>query len=279
MTDITIGAEKRFYRPGDVVRGLVQVDLPHAQKIGGVELDAQGLERTEITVNYGKHSVTYISQNLMHKYNVLLHGPGMLEAGRHEFPFEFELPRGALPTYHGTYACITYTIKANLDIPLWFDAHRKVEYYVLPRADTVSINMRSVRLESRDAHDLSKPGFIMDLERATWTADETITGVLQVTSTGGKRLRKADIKLQSLEWAVAEGTARDIAMDVVQCYISGAALSDGSRVPFGIKVPRTIYSTYKGIYSRLGWALTVNLDIAWGFDTQASQGLILVNPA
>jgi hypothetical protein len=279
MTDIIISAEKRVYRPGDVVRGIVQVDLPHARKIGGVELDAMGLERTEVTVSYGKSSHTYVSQNVIQRFTVLLHGPGMLEAGCHDFPFEFKLPRDILPTFHGQYACITYTIKANLDIPLWFDAHRKVEYYVMPRDDSVCVNMKSVRLGSKDAYDLSKPGFIMDLERATWMSGETITGVLQVTSTGGKRLRKADIKLQSVEWAMAEGVTRDVATDVVQGYISGDALCDGSRVPFGIKVPRVIYSTYKGIYSRLGWALTVNLDIAWGFDTKASQGLIVVNPA
>lgn len=279
MTNISIGAEKRLYRPGDTVRGVVQVDLPHAQKIGGVELDALGLERTEVIVSSGKYSHTYVSQNVIHRFSVLLHGPGMLEAGRHDFPFEYKLPRDVLPTFHGQYACVTHTINANLDIPLWFDAHRKVEYYVKPRADMVSINMSSVRLESKEAGNPSKPGFIVDLERASWTAGETIEGVLQVTSTGGKRLRKADLKLQSLEWANAEGNTRDFVTDVVECYVSGETLRVGSRVPFGIKIPGNIYSTYNGTYSRLGWALTVNLDIAWGFDTKASQGLILVNPA
>jgi hypothetical protein len=280
MAKVSITVNKPYYHPGDVVEGIVHVDVPKDQKVRGITLDSEGLEWTEIKVTHysGRyaHTHTYVSKNSMQKFGCLLCGETELAAGSHKYPFQYKLPTQLLPTFHGHWARVVYLIRANLDIPHWFDANQTIEIPVIIPQGSVKLDMRPMRLQSPRWGDPSRPSFIADFERTQWLAGDSVRGVLQLTGDGGKRIRKADIALQMVEWANAQGYTRDAVNEVSSTSVPGEPLMEGKKMPFRVPIPRRTYTSYKGRYSYVKWVLDINLDVAWGFDIDAAQEMVIV---
>jgi hypothetical protein len=118
---------------------------------------------------------------------------------------------------------------------------------------------------------------MVTLARTMFLAGERIKGNFLLTGNGGKTIRKADVTLQLVEYAIAQGHSRVNYGTLGQGQISGQYLVPGQTVPFELVIPPTVSTAYNGVYSRIGFVLAINLDVAWAFDTKAAQPLVIVN--
>jgi len=278
---VQISVNKPVFFPGDMVIGIVHIETPKPQKIRSIAVGAEGYEMTRITESHGmgkhRHTHTYVSKNTMQAFSKVLAGEGEIPPGSYDYPFEYQIPPNVLPTYHGYHANVAYVIGVNADIPMWFDSGQTVELPVRnPRRELV-LDATPVRFQSDYYLDPSKPGFVVDLERTMFTTGDVIQGWMTLTGTGGKEVRKADILLQTMEYAVAQGHSRDVPATIMQGYVQGQALVAGGKASFALPIPRGAPGAYNGVYSRLRYMLVVNLDISWGFDVSAGVEVVVIN--
>jgi|GEM_PF-2789629 len=282
-TRVQLYVEKPAYFPGEIVRGTVHVEGDKPQKVRGINLEALGFEQTRVTVEEGcgknRHSHTYISTNVLHRYDQPLLSETILPPGAYAYPFEYGLPPQGLPTYHGFCANVMYSVTANVDIPLWFDAKQTVETPVLIPTSQVPIERKPATLYSPHADDTSKPGFMMTTDRTTFFSGEVLRGNFMLTGDGGHKVRKVDIAIQLIEEAVAQGHSRVSNNVIAATQIPGEYLAQGATVPIQIGIPSPITTVYNGIFSKIYYALVINVDVAWAFDTSASLPLVLLERA
>ena len=277
MTQMALYLSKGCYFPGELVEGRAVLTVPKPIKVRGIALQAEGYERTSVTVSRGKHSHTYVSKNDILQYPAMLSGECELQPGEYSYPFRFGLPPDALATYKGSHAVVLYSVKVNADIPMWFDAHHTLDIpVVLPRRG-IQADQRSAPFMSGTAGDPLKPGFRAVISRSFCFAGESVEGTITLTTAAGKRVRKADIRLRSLEQAVAQGHPAEAPSVINRMEIPGEQLTEGVSIPFSMRIPREARSTYQGAFSSLRWFVDINLDVALAFDVSARQEIVVVN--
>jgi hypothetical protein len=283
MTQVQLFVDKPVYYPGDLVRGSVHVECEKPQKIRGIMLEALGYEQTHITESHGvgksRHTHTYMSNNFLHRYDQPLLSECELPCGRYDYPFEYGLPAQALPTYHGICAKVMYSVTANVDIPYWFDAHQTVETPVLIPTSQVPLERKPATLYSQNASDTTQPGFMTTVARTMFFSGEAIKGNFLLTGDGGHTVRKVDVELQLIEEAVAQGHSRVNNQVLARTEIPGGYLAPGATVPFTLDIPSPVTTVFNGIFSKVWYALVINVDVAWAFDTTASLPLIILERA
>nr|XP_004666082.2 arrestin domain-containing protein 2 [Jaculus jaculus] len=126
------GAEPVF-RGGQAVAGRVLLELAGAARVGVLRLRARGRARAHWTESRSAGSSTAYTQSYSERVDVVSHhatllgadagDPATLPAGRHEFPFSFQLPHTLVTSFEGKHGSVRYSIKATLHRP-WAPARR-----------------------------------------------------------------------------------------------------------------------------------------------------------
>jgi sporulation-control protein spo0M len=281
MKKLEIFLEKNVYFPGEEVRGYSVLRLEEELEVRKIKLLIQGLERTSITVSSGKHSHTYIARNYIFDHRGQLAERGILDAGEHKSDISFKIPEHALPTYSGTNAKVNYMVKVQADVPFWFDVKAQKTFWVIYDPARVQASTKPISMASKHYIppgsplpddtgffdlDKPKPGLYVELDRDTYFPGEYIKGKITINNPTDKTIRKVKVLLLSEEYATAQGHSRHTKMQKHKHKLEKYDISEGTPFPFSIPVPKNVYSTYNGMYSRLYWKLRLKLDIAFGFD-------------
>ncbi|XP_038633187.1 arrestin domain-containing protein 2-like isoform X1 [Scyliorhinus canicula] len=134
------------YSTGDEVSGKVVLELSGAMKIQSLRLHAEGYAKVHWTESRSAGSSTAYTQNYSDeveyynkKINILQLDNGdvtVLQAGRHEFPFSFQLPEENLVTsFEGKHGSVRYWVKVKLHRP-WATVRKiKREFTVIEPID------------------------------------------------------------------------------------------------------------------------------------------------
>ncbi|XP_077440630.1 arrestin domain-containing protein 2 isoform X1 [Vanacampus margaritifer] len=134
------------YSSGDVVSGRVVLELTGQSRVDSLKLHAEGFAKVHWTESRSAGSSTAYTQNYsdeveyLNRREVLLqadNGEGnILPAGRHEFPFSFQLPEETLVTsFEGKHGSIRYWVKVKLHRP-WATVRKiKKEFTVIEPID------------------------------------------------------------------------------------------------------------------------------------------------
>ena len=285
------------YMPGETVRGHVEVHWKRKKKVRGIHISLVGSEETRIRVSTGsgesRSSRTYRQSNRIIGEEIRLWGGGrvgwfkamgeglarpfkkldyaFLPAGRHRYPFSFQLPSRALPSFSGQYATVEYCLDAQVDVPLGRDKTFNGIIQVIPRPST---RLKPVRLRKKPRTSWLSRAYkaSLDMEMKTRTCrlvpDEPLEGTLTVRNRSKKKIRGFRIILSGVEYARAGGYRRDQTYILEKGYLRAPDPSAKRlHVKFGIKIPWDSFP-YKGRYSRFAWRLALQLDIARGFDAE-----------
>ncbi|XP_078590355.1 arrestin domain-containing protein 3-like [Branchiostoma floridae x Branchiostoma japonicum] len=135
------------FEPGEFVKGHVVVDLAEKIKIKGVWLLFHG--QSEVEWEHGStddDSITYKSVETYFKQELTLFGTAreqssqgkdaVLPAGRHVFPFQYQLPAEGLPCpFEGEHGYVRYIIEATIDRPWKLFRTMKTSFTVLEKED------------------------------------------------------------------------------------------------------------------------------------------------
>ncbi|XP_010895827.2 arrestin domain-containing protein 2 isoform X1 [Esox lucius] len=134
------------FSSGDVVSGKVVLDLAREGKVHSLKLHAEGFAKVHWTESRSAGSSTAYTQNYsdeveyLNRREVLLQADNgeltLLPAGRHEFPFSFQLPEETLVTsFEGKHGSIRYWVKVKLHRP-WATVKKiKKEFTVIEPID------------------------------------------------------------------------------------------------------------------------------------------------
>uniref|UniRef100_A0A8C8HRX9 Arrestin C-terminal-like domain-containing protein n=1 Tax=Oncorhynchus tshawytscha TaxID=74940 RepID=A0A8C8HRX9_ONCTS len=134
------------FSSGDVVSGKVVLNLSGESKVQSLKLHAEGFAKVHWTESRSAGSSTAYTQNYsdeveyLNRREVLLQADNgehtLLSAGRHEFPFSFQLPEETLVTsFEGKHGSIRYWVKVKLHRP-WATVRKiKKEFTVIEPID------------------------------------------------------------------------------------------------------------------------------------------------
>lgn len=113
---VVLKDEVAVYFPGQTVHGKVHFTLTESVSSKGVRLEGNGKAFVRWTTSDGKHTYTFVGrEDYLQSVENLLYEDGRefeIPAGRHEFPFSFQLPEGIPSSFEGKHGRVRYSIKA-----------------------------------------------------------------------------------------------------------------------------------------------------------------------
>lgn len=269
---ISVELPRTAYYMGEVVEGIVSLELTRETPSHGLYLDILGREATEITRGSGKNSVTYRDHKDLCAWRITLQGPGDIPPGTYRFPFHFQVPLDGLPSYVGTHASVRYTLTARLDVPLWLDTTSTMEIYVF--YDRASVRTFSNPVRFRSGGD--GPEVYVELDGDRFFARELIGCRITLLRLGGQRVRRVYVRLTGGEWAWAQRAEETTMTFRRELDIPMESIRLGVPFTFEIPIPADIQSAYRGTFSYYSYVLYVGLDIAWGQDLVAQTPIVIV---
>ncbi|KAG2464283.1 ARRD2 protein, partial [Polypterus senegalus] len=139
------------FSSGDVLSGRVLLELSRTSRVTSLKLHAVGYAKVHWTESRSAGSSSAYTQNYSDEVDFLNHRetllqaednnePKVLQAGRHEFPFSFQLPEDTLVTsFEGKHGSIRYAVKVKLHRPWCTVKKIKQEFTVI---EPIDINTR-----------------------------------------------------------------------------------------------------------------------------------------
>ncbi|XP_029889015.1 arrestin domain-containing protein 2 isoform X2 [Aquila chrysaetos chrysaetos] len=131
------------YGSGELLHGRVQLELRGTLRLRALEVCARGravthwLESRSVGLNTVYHDYTAY-QTFLYRRCQLIPDNGevtVLQAGRHEFPFTFQLPETLATSFEGKHGSVRYWVKAKLHRP-WSTVKKvKKEFTVIEPID------------------------------------------------------------------------------------------------------------------------------------------------
>ncbi|TLZ52332.1 MAG: hypothetical protein E6K18_03080 [Methanobacteriota archaeon] len=272
---IAVEIPRTSFYTSDVVAGNVVLQTTKEVDTRGLTLDILGQEATEITRQRGKQSVTYRSTASVLGWRIPLQSAGVVPAGVVRFPFQFQIPENALPSYTGRHAKVEYGLTARLDVPWWPDAVSKQPIYVFYSRGSVRTFLEPVRFRS-GSQDAQGPQVYVELDGDKYFARELIGCRITLLQLGSQRVRRVYLRLIGGEYARAQSQQETTSSTVAETDIPIDRIRVGEPFAFEIPIPAEIQSSYRGTYSYYSYVLRVGLDIAWASDLVAETPVVIV---
>ncbi|XP_032850616.2 arrestin domain-containing protein 2 isoform X2 [Tyto alba] len=147
LRSLTVELEDRqargAYGSGELLHGRVQLELRGALRLQALEVSAHGravahwLESRSVGLNTVYRDYTAYQTFLCRRYQLIPDNGEVtvLQAGRHEFPFTFQLPETLATSFEGKHGSVRYWVKAKLHRP-WSTVKKvKKEFTVIEPID------------------------------------------------------------------------------------------------------------------------------------------------
>jgi hypothetical protein len=257
---IIVQVDKPFYLPGQRIQGQVQLNFKDPTKIRSLEISFQGTEDVHFTTGAGKSSRTYKATNPMVSTGLKLSGEATVPAGSTNFPFTFDIPPDALPSYVGKCANVTWMLSARGDVPWGGDLKQDVSPIVVNNFYRPAV---PVAFENTEV----SPRIRLELTSNVYQPEETIEGKLVLLDAGN--IRAVRLQLFQTEHVTGKGTMMGISNgNKAESMKIGEVLEwprdnllAAREVPFRIPLSPMGSCSYSGKYSSIVWSLDATLDI------------------
>src|SRR5437879_8377815 len=112
------------YYTGEVIEGTVVIETTREVSSRGLYVDFTGTEETVITRSAGKTTVTYRSKATIVQWRLPVRGEESIQPGTYRYPFQFQIPLHALPSYAGRQASLKYILSADRKSTRLNSSHR-----------------------------------------------------------------------------------------------------------------------------------------------------------
>jgi outer membrane protein assembly factor BamB len=287
--------DRNSYTAGETVSGTVELLLKKPLRTRGVRVYLTGSENTSIRVTRGmgrdETTRTYTASRPLTNQGFILFGGdrvGMLKAlgetlesvarslpypilpaGPHRYPFQFELPDDALPTWSGNHATVAYSLRAEVDVPVGSDlTFNGVLYVVAPESWSIIPVRRVERQLPGGVFSAFQADVSMEFEfkgcPLRWK--ERLEGKLRIRNRSKKQIRGATISLMASEHAEVGGYARDSTSRVLSGFFKTPdPTSPEHEVTFGFVLDPPL-SPFQGAFSRVVYWLEAEVDVKFASD-------------
>ena len=258
---IAIVWDKPSYLPGQRVQGQVRLNLKSQTDINSLAVYLQGVEKTHIFI-YSKQGGNFDSSRLMANAGLWLSQKATIPAGSTAFPFFFDLPPDALPSYMGKHANVTWNLTAKASIGWRRDLEQGVSLVV---ANGSTLPPVSPTLESVEA----VPRIRLSLSSNIYQPGETIEGKITLLVAGNAR----GVRLQLSMDEQSEAHGKDHNQSATETVAVGnplafspESLAGSLEVPFQIPLLPQSPCSYNGAFSSIAWYIYATVDVPHGRD-------------
>lgn len=310
MADAVIALEKPAYRPGDEVRGTLDMDLAREINARSLIVRAIGDEAVKIsTAGTGKRLFRVRTKFFDESLRLVVSGwpagyavggarRDRFVPGRYRFRFAYRLPPELPCSYLGINSDIGYRVEARVDVPWWPDVAATRDFVVLTRRGWNSslgrkwarwspttpvrrdyfIAMREgMAYHGEDSptvfessHKPGQTGFIAEVMRTVWAPGETLSGYIIVKNPDRKRLKRLELDLMGMEYAWASGNMSQFKRQESRAEAEMPEDPGSNPFPFRIRIPDDALPTVAGSSSFYCWELAMTLKVHLGFDVKES---------
>src|SRR2546426_7598224 len=184
-----------------MIDGTVDIEPTREVSSRGLYVDFTGTEETVITRSAGKTTVTYRSKATIVQWRLPVRGEESIQPGTYRYPFQFQIPLHALPSYAGRHASVKYILTARLDVPLWLDTVWTTEIFVFYDRPRVRTYAQPVRFRSGG----QGPEVYVELDGDRFFARELIGCRITLNRAENARIRRVYTRLLGGGWAEADG--------------------------------------------------------------------------
>jgi Arrestin (or S-antigen), N-terminal domain/Arrestin (or S-antigen), C-terminal domain len=253
--------DKSFYLPGQRIQGQVLLDLKNETDVKSLAVYLNGIEDTHIYL-YEKRGGTFKSNRTMANTGLWLSQQATIPEGTRAFPFVFDLPKDALPSYAGKHANVTWKLSAKASVGWRHDLEQE-QFLVI--GNYSSLPPAPVVLENPEA----QPKIRLSLPSNVYQPGDTIDG--KFTLLDQNKTRAVRIQLSMDEYAAGHGASGDRSQTETIIVGEPLVFSQDDLTPpqeTSFRIPLLPQSpcSYKGNYSSIDWYLQTTLDIPHGRD-------------
>ncbi|CAI9598045.1 unnamed protein product [Staurois parvus] len=267
-----------FSSGGDTVSGKVLLELlADDTKVESVKLHAGGYAKVHWTESRSAGSSTAYTQNysdeveyvnlretLLSTDNGTLN---VLPAGRHEFPFTFQLPENLVTSFEGKHGCVRYWVKAKLHRPWSTVKKAKKEFTVLEPIDINTPDLLAPQAGTKEkiAHawycNLGQVSVTAKIDRKGYTPGEVIPIFAEIDNCTSRNVVPKAAIIQSQTF-IARGTLKQ--KKSVVATLAGDSISAGKRETWhgrALKIPPLGPSILQCRIIRVEYALKMCVEI------------------
>jgi hypothetical protein len=275
--DIKFLLDRPSYLPGQRVQAQVQLNLKNPAKIKSLDVLYQAVEAVHIRA--GK--ATYKDSRDIVNTALRLSAGANFPAGSTTFPFTFDIPPYAIPSYRGNNAEVLWKLSAKADISWGRGLNQE---YLMAILNIIPSPPMAVAVENPE----SEPKIRVELASNVYQPGETIQGKLILRQPG--KMRALRLQLSVNEYASGKGTAMGLTHSNLTVPIPMGTPLECSRdrlitareVPFQIQLPADAACSYKGSCSAISWVISATVDIPHAkdinFDVPFAVGLRMAQP-
>ncbi|XP_075720139.1 arrestin domain-containing protein 2 isoform X2 [Rhinoderma darwinii] len=265
----------RVYTAGDVLMGQVALELCKPMRVSALEICATGLatvhwlETRSIGMNtvysdFTEHEIYLRKRQQLIRDNGT---PNILPAGRHEFPFTFQLPENLVTSFEGKHGSVRYWVKAKLHRP-WSTVKKiKKEFTVIEQIDINTPDLLAPQAGTKEkmAHawycNLGQVSVTAKIDRKGYTPGEVIPIFAEIDNCTSRTVMPKAAIIQSQTF-IARGTLKQ--KKSVVATLAGDAVPAGKRETWhgrALKIPPLGPSIVQCRIIRVEYALKVCVEI------------------
>ncbi|KAG8594344.1 hypothetical protein GDO81_001156 [Engystomops pustulosus] len=263
------------YSAGDVLTGQVVLKLCKTVRVSALEVCARGLatvhwlETRSIGMNTVYSDFT-AHETYLRKRQHLLRDNGtinVLPAGRHEFPFTFQLPENLVTSFEGKHGCVRYWVKAKLHRPWSTVKKAKKEFTVIEPIDINTPDLLAPQAGTKEkiAHawycNLGQVSVTAKIDRKGYTPGEVIPIFAEIDNCTSRTITPKAAIIQSQTF-IARGTLKQ--KKSVVATLNGDAVPAGKRETWhgrALKIPPLGPSIIQCRIIRVEYVLKVCVEI------------------
>ncbi|KAE8631640.1 hypothetical protein XENTR_v10001262 [Xenopus tropicalis] len=265
----------KVYSAGEIVEGKVVLELCKELRVSALEVCGRGLatvhwlESRSVGMNTVYSDFTSY-ETYLRKRQHLIRDNGtltMLPAGRHEFPFSFQLPETLVTSFEGKHGSVRYWVKAKLHRPWCTVKKVKKEFTVIEPIDINTPDLLAPQAGSKEkiAHawycNLGHVSVTAKIDRKGYTPGEVIPIFAEIDNCTTRAVIPKAAIIQSQAF-VARGTMKQ--KKSVVATLAGDAVPAGKRETWhgrALKIPPLGPSILQCRIIRVEYTLKVCVEI------------------
>jgi hypothetical protein len=183
-------------------------------------------------------------------------------------PFHFTIPSNALESYRGKYARIAYDVEVRVEMGRWKRDEYVLAFEVKNPKMTYTFEDSLYQEKEKEKKEDQLP-LRLELEAKNNTGNipkfssgGIIQGRLMIENVGVRRVRKAVIQLNSVEYSKWRNS-RIISKNIKE-EIKYDKNKDMDTIAFGIQIPKNVKRSYNAKHSEYYWVLETHVEISDG---------------
>ncbi len=257
--------EKESYYPGEKVKGVLSVNVPHPIRARKVQITLEGKERVSFERHGRGGPYIHEENNIIVEKSINVweapEGGGEFGQSNALFPFEVQIPENAPPSVSmkdPLFNGITYELIAKIDKPLAEDPVAHYEILVLPR-DRDSYVIKPVVMSHREFS--GKMRVAVHIDKNVYVPGEHVTGKASLRRDSSLSVQDVEISLVYTITHTASGNDDPFrhVVGTIQCEIDPSV--ESFEWPFDFETPEDARFSVHGKMVKRLWEIEVRVNL------------------